>query len=158
MVIGQLERLGVVRVQPVGRSSLVSLNEKSYILNRIMRPMIKAEQETLDELLNTLRRWLDKDRKIIAIILFGSISRHEEREESDIDLLVISNDFDYASGLLSKTGEQVSSIFGNRLSPIIMSERELIIKRKEALVKDIETNHINIAGKTLEEMLKRKYD
>ncbi len=31
-------------IQLVGRSSVVSLNEKNYILNRIMIPMIKAEQ------------------------------------------------------------------------------------------------------------------
>jgi len=157
VVIGQLERLGVVMTQPVGRSSLVSLNEKSYILNRIMRPMIRAEQETLDELLKILKKSLAKD-KIVAAILFGSVSRHEEREESDIDLLVISNDFDYATGLLSKSGEQVSSVFGNRLSPIIMSERELTLKRNGTLVKDIEANHINITGRTLEEILKRVHD
>ena len=157
VVIGQLERLGVVMTQPVGRSSLVSLNEKSYILNRIMRPMIRAEQETLDELLKMLKKSLTKD-KIVAAILFGSVSRHEEREESDIDLLVISNDFDYATGLLSKAGEQVSSVFGNRLSPIIMSERELTLKRNGTLVKDIEANHINITGRTLEEVLKRVHD
>jgi predicted nucleotidyltransferase len=154
VVIGQLEKLGVVKIQPVGRSSLVSLNETSYILNRIVRPMIKAEQETPDELLSMLRKWFRKDRKIISVILFGSVSRQQEEEESDLDLLVISNDFEYASSLLSKVGEQVSAVFGNRLSPIIMGERELILKRKEALIKDIETNHINVAGRTLEEMLK----
>jgi predicted nucleotidyltransferase len=158
VVIGQLEKMGIVVVQPVGRSSLVSLNEKSYILNRIMKPMIRAEKETLEELLYVLRKWFHRDKKISAVILFGSISRREEREESDIDLLVISNDFDYASGLLSKVGEQVSSIFGNRLSPMIMSEKELILKRKEALVRDIETSHIDVAGRKLGEILKQQHD
>ena len=158
VVIGQLERLGVVMVQPVGRSSLVSLNEKNYILNRIMRPMIRAEQETLDELLNILKKCLGSDKKIMSVVLFGSVTRHEEREDSDIDVLVISNDFDYSTGLLTKAGEQVSSVFGNRLSPMIMSERELIAKRNGALIKDIMANHIKISGKTLEELLKHQYD
>jgi predicted nucleotidyltransferase len=160
VVIGELERLGVVTIQPVGRSSLVSLNEKSYILNRIMRPMIRAEQETLEELVTILKRCLSQEKernrntKIIAAVLFGSLVRHEEREESDIDLFVVSNDFESANDLLSKAREQVASVFGNRLSPVIMSERELKLKRNTPLVKDIEANHINVAGRTLEEVLK----
>ena len=157
LITKKLEKLGVVRVQPVGRSALVSLNEESYILNRIMRPMIRAEEGTLNELLSVLRRNLGKD-KIVSAILFGSISRREEREDSDIDLLVISNDFEYASRLLSKAGEQVYSIFCNRLSPMIMSERELRLKRKSDLLKSIEASHTNVAGRPLEEILKREND
>lgn len=159
VVIGELEKLGVVTIQPVGRSSLVSLNEKSYILERIMKPMIRAEQETLEELVKTLKRCLGQEKnrnrkEIISAVLFGSLTRHEEREESDIDLFVVSNDFDGANELLSKTREEVTSVFGNRLSPVIMSERELKLKRNTPLVKDIEANHIDVAGRTLEGLLR----
>lgn len=158
VIIGQLERVGIVMVQPVGRALSVSLNEKSYVLNKILKPIIRAEEETLNELLSILRKYLGEDKKIISAVLFGSVAKHEDRENSDIDVLVISNDFDYSVGVLSKARDEISLTFGNRLSTVIMNERELIASRNGALIKDIETSHIKIAGKEMEKLLGRRYD
>ena len=138
----------------MGRSYLISLNNKSYILTRVLKPTIKAEEGTLNELISMLKRNLD-DKSIISAVLFGSVAMKTEREGSDIDLLVISNDFEAASGFTSKAREEISSVFNSRLSPLIMSERELIAKKNDRLLRSILSSYIVIAGKDLTKMIEK---
>jgi len=153
LVVQELEKFGILKIQPVGRSYLISLNNKSYILAKILKPTIKAEEGTLDELVSILNRNLN-DKSIISAVLFGSVAMKREREDSDIDVLVISNDFEAASGFTSKAREDISSIFNSRLSPLIMSERELLAKKNDRLVSSILHNHIIIKGKELKEVIR----
>ncbi|HEV8387919.1 MAG TPA: nucleotidyltransferase domain-containing protein [Nitrososphaera sp.] len=152
IAVQELEKFGILRIQPVGRSYLISLNNNSYILTKILRPTIKAEEGAFDELVSILKRNL-RDKNIISAALFGSVAMKREREDSDIDLLVISNDFEAASMLTSKAREEISSVFNSRLSPLIMSERELIAKKNGRLVRSILSSYIAVAGKDLAEII-----
>lgn len=153
LMVQKLEKFGILKIQPVGRSYLISLNNKSYILAKILKPTIKAEEGTLDELVSILKRNLN-DKSIISAVLFGSVAMKGEREDIDIDVLVISDDFEAASGFTSKAREEISSIFNSRLSPLIMSERELSAKKNDRLVSSILLNHITIKGKDLKEVIR----
>jgi hypothetical protein len=173
VTVQQLERYGILRIQPVGRSYLLTLNEKSYILNRILKPIIDAEQHTMDELVSLLKKRLDKPQQqqqqqqqqkhnhdtsakrvvIISAALFGSVTMKKEREDSDIDLLIISNDFDAASALASKAKEDVAMTFNGKLSPIIMTEEELRAKKDGSLVHSIANSYIQVAGKDLKDII-----
>jgi predicted nucleotidyltransferase len=124
-------------------------------LNKILKQIIRAEKDTLDELVVTLRRHL-KDDKIISAVLFGSVAVKKEGQDSDIDLLIVSNDFASATATVSKAQEAVSSIFNGRLSPLIMNERELVAKKKGPLVHSIVANHKAVAGKSLREIIAGK--
>ena len=154
LAVQELEKFGIIKIQPVGRSYLISLNNKSYILTRVLKPTIKAEEGTLNELISMLKRYLN-DKSIISAVLFGSVAMKAEREGSDIDLLVISNDFEAASGFTSKAREEISSVFNSRLSPLIMSERELIAKKNDRLLRSILSSYIVIAGKDLTKMIEK---
>lgn len=44
------------------------------------------------ELVNEITQELYKDKNVLALMLYGSVSRHEESVNSDIDLLVIINE------------------------------------------------------------------
>jgi predicted nucleotidyltransferase len=155
VLVQELEKYGILRIQPVGRSYLLTLNEHNYILNKILKQIIRAEKDTLDELAATLRKHL-KDDRIISAVLFGSVALKREGQDSDIDLLIISNDFESATSIVSKAQEAVSSIFNGRLSPLIMSERELVAKKKGPLVRSIVANHKAVAGRSLEEVMAGK--
>ncbi len=147
VIVGQLEKYGVVKIQPVGRSYLVSLNEKNYAVNSIIRPMVKAEQETVAELASTLKKHLGDKSVVISAAVFGSVARGEEREDSDVDLLVVSNHFDRASALIARAQEEMSLTFGSSLSPLIMSEKNFVTKRNSRLVHSIMDAYIVVAGK-----------
>ncbi len=155
VVVGQLEEYGIVSIQPVGKSYMVSLNEKSYAFKSIIKPMLRAEQETVTELASTLRKHLN-DKGVISAALFGSVVRGEESEDSDIDLLVISDDFDRVIALVSRAQEEVSLTFGNRLSPIIMSNKDFMTKRNGGLVQSILESYIVVAGKDPRQMIEEK--
>jgi predicted nucleotidyltransferase len=148
VLVQELEKYGVVRVQPVGRAYLITLNEQNYILNKILKQIIKAEQDTLNELIAILHRYFNSE-KIISAVLFGSVAQNREREDSDIDILIISNNFEAATAIISKAQDAVSSVFNSRLSPLIMNKTELLAKKKSPLVRSVMANHKLIAGKSL---------
>lgn len=154
LTIGDFEDLGIIRVQPVGRSHQLSLNKKSYILNKIIEPIFKAEEDTLSELIKVLKRNLDKKRVIISAALFGSVVKGKEKPDSDIDILIISDDFDASSQIVSDALVEVAEVFHAQLEPITFSQKELQSKKKGDLIRSIIANHIMICGKDLENMIK----
>jgi predicted nucleotidyltransferase len=155
VAVHKLERHGIVKIQPVGRAYLVSLNLQSYVVNSILKPIVSAEQQTVTELISILRNLL-KDRNIISASLFGSIPRGEAHDDSDIDLFVISDDFEAANAAISNAQQAVASIFNGRLSPLIMSRKELSRKLRSRLLASILENYTHIAGKDLKELVDSK--
>jgi predicted nucleotidyltransferase len=152
--LDNLEKFGIVQIQPVGRAHQVSLNEKSYVLNKIIRPILKAEENTLDEVISILRIHLGK-KKIISAAIFGSVAAGKEQVDSDLDVLILCDDFDYAISVIACAAEELSSKFQTNLSHIVFSQSQLRSKRKSnPLVQSILDNHIMIYGKKLESMLK----
>ena len=57
-----LERFGIVKIQPVGRAYQLELNRKSYVLCRIIEPMVKYEKNTFVELVTLLKKYLDTSK------------------------------------------------------------------------------------------------
>jgi len=149
--IEQLEQYGIVKVQPVGRAYQVFLNEHSYVLNKIVKPILIAEEKTLSELITILKKHLTS-KKILSAVVFGSIAKGEEREDSDIDLLVISDDFDHAIEAVADAREEIASAFHSRLSPIIFTKKKFISKKKGDLVRSILSDHILVSGLELEKV------
>ncbi|MHB8602580.1 MAG: nucleotidyltransferase domain-containing protein [Nitrosotalea sp.] len=149
LTIHDLERFGIIKIQPVGRAYQLELNKKSYILNKIIEPIIKSEKNTLDELLAILKKHLDS-KKIITAVIFGSVVKGQEKIDSDIDLLVVSNDHDHAIAQISHAMEQIFSIFHGGISPIVFAEKEFKAKQKESLIRSIIDNHVLICGKSIQ--------
>lgn len=152
--VSELERFGVIQIQPIGRSHQISLNEKSYVLRKVIEPMFASEEQTLEHVIMALRKHMDT-KKIISAALFGSVSKGKEREDSDIDLLVISNDYEHANTVVSNASEEVFVRFHAKVSPIILSETKLKTKKKTDLVRSIlDDGYMMIHGKQLETILK----
>lgn len=152
--LNELEKFGIVQIQPVGRAYQVSLNEKSYVLSKIIKPILKAEEKTLDEVTSILKNHLST-KKIISAVIFGSVAKRAERDDSDIDVLVISNDLDHSISAISDAAREISQRFQNKVSHIIFSESQLQSKKKgNTLVQSILDDHILICGKELASVLK----
>lgn len=149
LIIHDFENFGIIKIQPVGRAYQLELNKKSYILNKIIEPIIEAEKNTFAELLVLLKKYLDT-KKIISAAIFGSVVKGQEKIDSDIDLLIISNDHDHAITQISQVSEQVFSTFHGNLSPIIFTEKEFKAKQKGSLIRSIIDNYILICGKKIE--------
>lgn len=154
LTVRDFEDLGIITVQPVGRSHQLSLNKKNHVLNKIIKPIFKAEEDTLSELIKVLKKNLDKKRTVASAALFGSVVQGKEKPESDIDMLVISNDFDAASQIVSDALVEVAEVFHAQLAPITFSQKELQSRKEGDLIRSIIANHILICGKDLESMIK----
>ena len=151
MTTHHLERLGIIKIQPVGRAYQLELNEKSYILNKIIKPVFDAEQNTTPQLIQTLKKHLD-GKKVISAALFGSVAKREEKIDSDVDLLIISNDFDYAISVVSKASMEVFEVFHGKVSHIVFSEKKFKSKKNGDLIRSILSSHILICGKELSDI------
>lgn len=149
LVVHDLEKMGIIKIQPIGRAYHLELNEKSYLLSEIIEPAINAEKNTMNELIQVLRKYFDT-KKIITAAIFGSVASAEEKIDSDIDLFIISNDHDHAITLVSEASKQVSIRFNGMLSQIIFTEKEFKAKQKGSLVQSIIDNHILICGKKMQ--------
>ena len=151
--IDKLEKFGVVKVQPVGRAYQISLNEKSYILTNVISPIFSAESRTRQALVTLLKDSLST-KKIRSAAIFGSVAAEKERDDSDIDLIVISNDKDFAYSVIGGAITRVSEIFHGKLAPIVFSKKEFIDKKQTDLVKSILGSHIMVTGTNLKEIIK----
>lgn len=149
LLVHDLEKMGIIKIQPIGRAYHLELNEKSYLLSEIIEPAINAEKNTMNELIQVLRKYFDT-KKIITAAIFGSVASVEEKIDSDIDLFIISNDHDHAITLVSEASKQVSIRFNGMLSQIIFTEKEFKAKQKGSLVQSIIDNHILICGKKIQ--------
>jgi predicted nucleotidyltransferase len=145
LTVHDLEKFGIIKIQPVGRAYQLELNMKSYILHRIIEPIMESEKNTMSELLELLKKYLDTT-KIFSAVIFGSVVTGQEKIDSDIDLLVISNDHEHAIKQISEVEEQVFSIFHGSVSPIVFTKKEFKTKQKGSLIRSIIDNHILICG------------
>jgi predicted nucleotidyltransferase len=146
----ELEKFGIVEIQPVGRAHQISLNEKSYVLGKIIMPLLKAEQKTLDEVVLILRDHFNT-KKIISAVIFGSVAKREEKDDSDMDVFIVSNDRNHALSLIANAGQKIFAKFHSDISPLVFSESEFKSKKKgnAQLVRSILDDHIMICGKEL---------
>lgn len=65
-----------------------------------------------------------KSDKIIRIILFGSVARGEDTEESDIDILIISNEWEQIDSLITDEVFKVVLDSEELISPYVLSEKQ----------------------------------
>jgi predicted nucleotidyltransferase len=151
LVVRNLERRGVVKLQPVGRALQVILNEESYLLNSIVQPVISAEEGTLEALLATIKPFLE-DKAIKSAAVFGSVARGLEGEHSDVDLLIIAKDRELANEKVAGASAATASKFGVGLSPLIMDEGSFASKKNESLAKSILQSYRMVRGKDLREV------
>jgi predicted nucleotidyltransferase len=94
------------------------------------------------------------DKSAESVALFGSVAAGKERVDSDIDILVISDDFDAAIDLVIRAQDKVLTRFNGFLSPLVMGRKEFRAKKNGDLVRSILANHILISGKELSELVK----
>jgi predicted nucleotidyltransferase len=93
---------------------------------------------------------------IISALLFGSVPRGQARDDSDVDLLVISDNFDASSTAISRAREEVTRVFNGRLSPLVMTRSGIRSRAKSALVASILENYMHVAGRDIKDQIDTK--
>lgn len=151
-----LESEGAINGRRVGKSIEYSLNKGSYLVEKLLVPLLTAEKDAKYE----LGREIVKNIKFpfISVILFGSVARNDSHPKSDIDLLIVIDDkFDFskAEDEALDLNEPISRYFGNMASPIIIKRSELIrkIKNDDKFIASVLKDGKVIGGKILSEII-----
>ena len=133
------ERNVLVR-EIIGKQHIYSLNEDDRIVQKIIRPMFKAEsnykQEIGDLLLEEVKKAGIKSI-IVSLMLYGSVEKKTAQEGSDIDVAVVvakATDVDRVFEVFnSYIAERFKSFFGVHLDFYVKSAtefRELLQKNR----------------------------
>lgn len=143
----ELERNGLIVKLQAGRSNLYSLDEDNILVQEILLPAFKLEERLLDEVAMILSREIGN--KLLDIILFGSIAKAEENSYSDMDLVLVFKDGVNPKDVEDTVAEAsllIAKMFGNQVSPIIVTKAEFERKKKagQGLWKEITKTGISL--------------
>ncbi|MCD6521647.1 nucleotidyltransferase domain-containing protein [Candidatus Calescamantes bacterium] len=157
-VLRELETFGLVSMEKVGRANWYTLNRENFINREMLLPLFQKEKE----IYNIMLKWLMSQIscKPVSVILFGSVARGEEKEESDIDLCFLTKDFHDAETLERKLEEiepHISRALGKKLSPYIQDINTFKKKYYEGvgIIKEIVREGILLYGKPPSSFLKK---
>ena len=140
--LGDLQGMNIIKIESHGTSNLITINKESYLYKELKR-LFDFEVQTIQQLKEEIKKILPKAK---SVALFGSIAMKREKLDSDIDVLIITQDKSEINEIIAKNQEAFSKQFGNILSAHIMTEIEFKRKKNTPFVKDILENYILIEG------------
>ena len=90
---------------------------------------MKTGKKLLDDLIAELKVGLDGvyGDRMKSLYLYGSYARGEEDDESDLDILVVLEQFDHYAAEVDRTAELASELslkYGMTVSPVFVRESE----------------------------------
>jgi len=90
---------------------------------------VKTGKKLLDDLIAELKVGLDGvyGDRMKSLYLYGSYARGEEDDESDLDILVVLEQFDHYAAEVDRTAELASELslkYGMTVSPVFVRESE----------------------------------
>jgi predicted nucleotidyltransferase len=118
-----LESLKIVNRHYGGREHIFTLNRNNYIVKEIISYIFYAEELFRESIFKKIKSKLAKLTD--SIILFGSVARHDEKIDSDLDICII-----YSKGLkniekaVSHLRDEINENFGVTLAPFYITLKE----------------------------------
>jgi len=121
--IRDLELLGIVHREHVGRSHRITLTES--MASDALRRLARLRHDAILEMRDAAAAL---DPQPSSMIVFGSFARGDDDAESDIDVLVVLED-DVAEGAIDETLAEwcghIASRTGNPVAEIVVSQEQL---------------------------------
>lgn len=150
-----LESQGLVRRRRAGNAYMFTINRDNAIVSGVLSPAFEFESGLIESLADMFYDGLG--RQLTSVILFGSVARGEETDESDVDLLLVlkdSTDRKLAENKVGDISHEVYLAFGCSAMPIVVSETEYQrkLKRKQGFWKEIPKEGRQIPRKLEREM------
>src|SRR3989344_1596674 len=142
-VLDDLNGMNFIKLERVGNAIVIKLNRNEFI-NEILK-IYDLEKNTLNKLIETIKSCF-KGKKVASLALFGSVVNGEEEFNSDIDLLIITDNQKLASEISGKCNLEIINKFGNVLMSYILTKDKF---KKSNIRTDVIKNHILILGEEL---------
>ena len=138
----ELSELNFVNFITVGKAHLWKVNRRSYAF-QVLSKLVKGVSEIklpLEDLKKTILKTLPKTL-IKKVILFGSLVNGSERPDSDIDIFILvrnEKDKQKLEVYLEKLSTMCLELYGNRLAPYILTEKEIKQRKKLKIISEVE--------------------
>lgn len=149
-----LEALGIVRRQRGGRDHLFTLNRDHVLVRDAILALYESEKQFPDVLFAALAATLKET--VVSAIVFGSVAKHEETPQSDLDLCCIvktESQKNNVREIVNSKALMLFQKFGVRLAPLFLTVDELRQKSRTPLVVDIVVHGKRIVGKNPKALL-----
>lgn len=143
-VLEDLNGMNLINLERISNSIIIRLNRKSFLLNILK--IYDTENNTLNELIKTIKKYYINNNALNTVVLFGSIVRNEERFNSDVDLLIITKNKELADNVTKKCNTKIIEKFGNVIMPYVLTKHEF---SGSNIRKEILKSHILIKGEEL---------
>jgi predicted nucleotidyltransferase len=127
-IMQELAEMNLVHYTTVGKAHLWKVNHRSFAYKALERFMgsLKAMPDPLSGLRGVILKHLPKSL-VKRAVLFGSIAKAKEKPDSDIDLFILvknAQDQKALEGSIEKLSNECLDVFGNRLAPYILTEKQ----------------------------------
>ena len=144
----ELYNYSIVDKRIAGNAYLYYL-QNNYFTNKVILPMIRAEAALYDIVLKAIENKLRKQQSVVAVAIYGSYSRLEETESSDLDLFILvmktSKSLEVA---LDDLSDDLLVKYSLALSPHVVTVSELGEKKDKEVFKEIFQHGQWLFGKT----------
>jgi predicted nucleotidyltransferase len=123
--LAKLEAVGLVTMKQVGNQKLYQANRETYLFLELRSIVLKTFGlvDVLQEILKPIAS------QIQVAFIYGSIAKNEDKAESDIDLMLISNELSYTE--LYPLLEIAQAKLGRQVNPTCYAPDEWARKHKE---------------------------
>jgi len=138
----ELANLNFVDFVAVGKAHLWKVNRKSYAFKMfsILIEDVSGIKEPIEELKDFFLKNIPKTL-VKRIVLYGSVAKAMEKVDSDIDIFILVQN-KRNKEMLEPSIEKISNlcfeIYGNRLAPYILTEKELHSKKDLKIISEID--------------------
>ncbi len=143
--IQDLVEFGIISVGMHGRGKTIQVNKKNFIFKDLLCPLFEKEKNSLQELLSSLKQ-LVNERETKLYMLYGSIVEHKEKPNSDVDLLIVTQNKEKAEQRITKKQSEIAEKFGNELSITLWSVEEFKKKKNSPFLQTAKKNCSIICG------------
>lgn len=141
-VLRDLEQWHFVSYERVGRAHVWKVNRQSYAYDVLN--IVKAAVDTLPQPIEALKRTILSSlpkKSLVKAVLFGSVSKNDEKTDSDIDLFVLTQNKESLKSLEEALeGLSIACLekFGNRLAAYVLTEKQFQQKKDLKILEEIE--------------------
>ena len=136
----ELYNQGILRLDNIGKQHIYSIDNNNRIVQKILKPMFKEEISLKDELKDFLIRQVQESgikKKLVSLLLYGSLQKGVTHNKSDVDIAVIIKNKKDKKEIEEKFLNEISvkfyDYFKAHLDTYIKSKEEFRVRLKKNL-------------------------
>lgn len=140
-MLKELAYINFVNFVTIGKAHLWKVNRGSYAfktLSQLIKDISKIK-EPLEDLKKTILEHLS-GATVKEVVLFGSVARGLESENSDIDIFILVQNLKMKKKIepfIERLSNKCFDLYGNRLAPFILTEHEFKQRKNLSVIQEI---------------------